>query len=327
MHSSFPSAGMIETSRPQADERGTAEALFGLGLALPLFAGGNTLFALEPMEGIYIVDTASILASWLILRSRGVPASAPRGAARMALGCLLALGVWWIAALIARPCGPRAYLEAQAILCATLLFATLARCRLTAHATTRFVRGLLLGTLGTAAFGQYQYWIAFPRTIPLAHAAGIPAFGLVNANFYNANCYGVFLASVILLAAGLAISERDAWVWAAIPLLVVTVLLSKSRASIVLLAIAGTGLGAIAGRRPNRGGGSLATVVLWVLLPAAAGAAAGAVDLGEIWRVATMGRIAIWSGSLEVVREHWLLGVGLGRFGTAFAQRPRQSSA
>jgi len=291
-----------------------------MGLALPLFAGGNTLFALQPQEGVYLVDLMAILACWRILRSNAAAQLPTRGAVLVANACLLALGSWWLGALVVRPSGPRAFLEAQGVFCGILLFAALSRHPLAPEATTRFVHGLLLGTLGTAAFGQYQYWIAFPRTIPLAHAAGIPAFGLVNANFYNANCYGVFLAGVTLLAAGLAISKREAWVWAAIPILVLTLLLSKSRASIALLAIAGVGLAAIAGRRQRVGSRGTATAVVWVLLPAAAGAAAAWVDLREIWHVATVGRLAIWSGSLEILREHWVFGVGLGRFGASFAQ-------
>jgi O-antigen ligase len=233
---------------------------------------------------------------------------------------LLVLASWWIAALAVRHSGPRAFLEAQGILCAILLFATLSQRRLEPYATARFVRGLLVGTMGTVTFGQYQYWVAFPRTIPLAHAAGIPAFGLVNANFYSANCYAIFLAAAILIVIGLAISNRNAWAWIAVPLLVVTILLTGSRAAIALLAIGGVGLSAITGWWPNVAPARVTPVLFWVLLPAAVGAAAASVDLGELWRVATVGRIAIWQGSLEIVREHWLVGVGLGRFGEAFSQ-------
>jgi O-antigen ligase len=38
------------------------------------------------------------------------------------------------------------------------------------------------------------------------------------------------------------------------------------------------------------------------------------VDLRELWKVGLLGRMAIWQGSLAMIREHWLFGVGLGRF-------------
>jgi O-antigen ligase len=296
------------------------EALFALGLSLPLFAGGNTLLALDPAEAVYVFDVIAVVVAWQMLRSRETTEAPPPRAVLAADACLLVLASWWVGALVARPFGPRAALEAQGILCGILLFTTLSCRRLTLDTATRFVRGLLLGTLGTAALGQYQYWVVFPRAIPLAHAAGIPAVALVNANFYSANCYAAFLAGVILLATGLAISKRNAWVWIALPFLVATILLSKSRAAIVLLAVGLTALGAIGGWRPRVGGSRMATADLWVLLPAAAGAAAATVDLGELWHVATEGRISIWRGSLQIIRDHWLFGVGLGRFGASFAQ-------
>jgi O-antigen ligase len=295
------------------------EALFALGFTLPLLAGGNMLFALEPQAALQLFAVATILVCWQILRSTGTDAAPGPRSAHRASGCLLILAAWWIASLATRPTGPRAFLEAQGILCAVLLFTTLSRRRLEPNAVERFVRGFLLGTLGTVAFGQYQYWVAFPRTVPLARAAGIPAFGLVNANFYSANCYAIFLAGAILLGVGLAISKRDAWAWTAVSLLTVTILLARSRAAIALLAIAGMGLAGV-GRWPKTAPRGLTTAVFWVLLPAAAGAAAATVDLRELWHVATVGRLAIWRGSLEVVREHWLVGVGLGRFGAAFSQ-------
>jgi O-antigen ligase len=296
------------------------EALFALGLALPLFAGGNTLAALEPKTAIKVFAAVTILVCWQILRSTEANKTPVPRPILIANACLVVLASWWIANLVARPSGPRAFLEAQGILCAILLFATLSQRRLEPYATARFVRGLLLGTMGSVAFGQYQYWVAFPRTIPLAHAAGIPAFGLVNANFYSANCYAIFLAGIILVVIGLAISNRNAWAWMAVPLLVVTIVLTGSRAAIALLAIGGVGLGAITGWWPNVAPKGVTTLLFWVLLPAAAGAAAASVDLGELWHVATVGRIAIWRGSLNIVRQHWLAGVGLGRFGEAFSQ-------
>jgi hypothetical protein len=296
------------------------EALFALGFALPLLAGGNMLLVLEPQAALPLFAVVTILVCRQILRSTGTVAAPGRRSALPANACLLILAAWWIASLATRPTGPRAFLEAQGMLCAVLLFTTLSQRRLEPNAAERFVRGLLLGTLGTVAFGQYQYWVAFPKTIPLARAAGIPAFGLVNANFYSANCYAIFLAAAILLGVGLAIANRDAWAWAAVSLLVVTILLAKSRAAIALLAIGGVGLAGVVGRWPKIVPRGLTTAVFWVLVPAAAGAAAATVDLGELWNVATVGRMAIWRGSLEVVREHWLVGVGLGRFGAAFSQ-------
>ncbi len=311
---------MSPTDQPMAQSLRIDEALFALGFALPLLAGGNTLFALEPEAALQLFAAVTILVCWRILRSRRTGAAPAPRSALLASGCLVVLAALWIASLAARPTGPRAFLEAQGIFCAVLLFTTLSQRRLETNATERFIRGLLLGTLGTVALGQYQYWVVFPRTTPLARAAGIPAFGLVNANFYSANCYAIFLAGAILLGAGLAISNRGAWAWTAVSLLIVTILLAKSRAAIALLAIGGVGLAGVVGRWPKVAPRGLTTAVFWVLLPAAAGAAAAAVDLGELWHVATVGRMAIWRGSLEIVREHWLVGVGLGRCGAAFSQ-------
>jgi acyl-CoA synthetase (AMP-forming)/AMP-acid ligase II len=151
------------------------EALFALGLALPVFAGGNTFAALEPEAAVHVLAVVTILVCWQILRSTEANKTPVPRPIFIANACLVVLASWWIATLVARPSGPRAFLEAQGILCAILLFATLSQRRLEPYATARFVRGLLLGTMGTVAFGQYQYWVAFPRTIPLAHAAGIPA--------------------------------------------------------------------------------------------------------------------------------------------------------
>jgi hypothetical protein len=310
-----PSDQPMVVQSPRIDE-----ALFALGFTLPLLAGGNTLFALEPQAALQLFAVVTILVCWQILRSTRTGEAPASGSTLRASGCLLVLAAWWIASLVMRPTGPRAFLEAQGILCAVLLFTTLSQRRLEPSSMERFVRGLLLGTLGTVAFGQYQYWVAFPRTIPLARAAGIPAFGLVNANFYSANCYAIFLAGAILLGVGLAISNRDASAWMAVFLLTITILLAKSRAAIALLAIGGVGLVGVVGRWPRIAPRGPTTAIFWVLLPAAAGAAAAAVDLGELWHVATVGRMAIWRGSLEVVREHWLVGVGLGRFGAAFSQ-------
>lgn len=296
------------------------EAFFALGLALPLFAGGNMLFSLDPEEGMYIFDLVSIVAARRLFRSNRATEIPMPGAALLANSCLLVLGSWWMATLLLRPSGPRAFLEAQGIFCGILLFIRLSRYTLSIDTVTCFLRGLLLGTLGTAAFGQYQYWVAFPRTIPLAQAAGIPAIALVNANFYNANCYAAFLAAVILLVAVLAISNGELLAWPAIGALIVTILLTRSRSAIALLAVGGTGLGWIAGWWQKASRSWVTTDVVWVLLPAAAGVAAASVDLNEIWQVGAAGRLTMWRGSLEIVRDHWLFGVGLGRFGGSFAQ-------
>ena len=296
------------------------EALFALGLALPLFAGGNSLLALEPAVGLYIFDLVAIAVAWRLIRCQRAAGFAPAREVFFAHGCLLVLGAWWMGSLMLRPSGPRAGFDAQGIFCGALLFTSLSRHPLTPDPMIRFVRGLLLGAMVTVLFSQYQYWVVFPRTVALAEQVGLTPNVFVNANFYNANSYAVFLAAVLILGAQIAIRDRDAIARAVVPFVGLTVLLSQSRAVIGLLCLTVGGLAWLSALRPVASRGRVAPEVFWVLLPAAAGAAAGVVDLEELWRVATLGRIAIWQASLSMIRDHWVLGVGLGGFGDFFPQ-------
>jgi O-antigen ligase len=274
---------------------------------------------MDPEVGMRVFDVVAIFVAWQLLRSRDDADAPPRGLP-LASACLLALGLLWAGTLALRPSGSRAFLEAQGIFCAILLFTSLSRRALHGDTMVRFVHGVLFGSLGTAAFGQYQYWVAFPRTLPLAKAAGIPAITLINANFYNANCYAVFLSAVALLAGQLAAARHDRFAWMMIPILLVTILLTESRSAVVLLALGALGLAWAGGSRLRIDRNRMVADGLWVVLPAAAGAAAAVVDFKELWHVGTLGRLAIWSGSLALLRDHWLSGVGLGRFADAYMQ-------
>jgi O-antigen ligase len=292
-----------------------SEALFAIGISLPIFAGGNTLFALGSQQGLYVFDLVTIaLGSQLLHTPRST--SSPEMAVRVANGCLLVLGCWWIGSLALRPSGPHASFDTQAILCAMLLFATLSILSVPIDATDRLVRGLLLGSLVTVLYSQYQYWVAFPKTAPLVRQMGITPSLLPNANFYNANCYAVFLAAVSLLGLELAIRRRDGIALAALPLLVIAILLSQSRSVIALLGLTAFALG----WRRFAALGRWTSDALWIVVPAAAGVAAAAVDIEELWSVGALGRVDIWKASVAMIRDHWFLGVGLGGFGDYFTR-------
>lgn len=299
--------------------RNVGMSLGAVGFVLPLLAGGNFLVGLRPEDGIAIFDLVAVAVAGMLARSAGPLRSSDSRCSSgwWAVTCLLVLFVWWAGTLLLRPRGPRAVLEAQGIFAAILLFASLSRLPLRSEVFWSFTRGLLLGALVTTLYGQYQYWIAFPRTLPLLTAAGIPAITLVNANFYNANCYAAFLTATMLLAAGLAAAPGDSsrpFAAASLLPLVATLLLSESRSALALLALAAAAWGALrlrtatwhAVRRPLSWGLVAATVLSGVIV--------ATVDLRELWKVGLLGRMAIWQGSLAMIREHWLFGVGLGRF-------------
>ncbi len=298
-----------------------ARGLFAIGLLLPLLAGGNVLLALEPQLAIALFDVTTIGLAGLVLsggtsRTRGLE----HRSTWIADASLLALCTWWIGALLLRPFGPRALLEAQGMFCAVILFACFSRHSFDADSLDALVRGLVAGAVLTTAYGQYQYWIAFPRTAPLLQARGIPTVPFVNANFYNANCYAVFLAATILLAGGLAVMRQDRLAGIGILPLMVTLLLTRSRATVTLLVAFGLALAWLTADDRRRSFVKAARP--WLLIAAAAGAAIAVVTIHplELWRVGLLGRIAIWQGSLAMVRDHWLAGVGLGRFWDYFVE-------
>lgn len=285
-------------------------ALGGFGLLLPLLGGGNVLFLLEPEPAIALLGLASLGTAGIWWHTgKEPPERLPFGATP----CLLLFASVWLGSSLLRPTGPRAFLEMPGIFGAMVLFAALARNPAAPSGASGFAAGLLAGTLLTAVYGQYQYWIMFPRTAPLLQAMGGTPILSVNANFYNANAYGAFVAAVGVLSVGLWPHARPAAraalvaAWIA---LAATLILSGSRASAVLALVA---LIAVARKAP---GIRRARLLVAALL--------GAVALlpmlhpSELWQVGLLGRVAIWRGSLSMIADHWLFGVGLGRYGAYF---------
>lgn len=308
------------SARAPRASRGSAvaRALFAVGLLLPLLGGGNVLFVLEPIDAMRYLGLVAVCAWWLLARRAADEDVAGGRALSVAAACLLVLGVWWIGELALRASGPRAFLEAQGLFAGILLFAGLSRCALRKAEIVALVDGLVAGSLVTVAYSQYQYWVVFPRLMPVFAAAHVPAIDLVNANFYNANCYAVFLSATLVLGAGSVRDHPDRalrrLIMVAIAALAATVLLSESRSTIGLLLLAGTILLAIA-----RAGAALRRhwrFLAWTAAAAIAALAAtvAAVDVSEFWHVGLLGRFAIWQGSVAMIRDHWLVGVGLGRF-------------
>ncbi len=237
---------------------------------------------------------------------------------------LLTFLVWWTAAILVRHSGPRVPMETQALLSGVLLYVGLSTGSIPAAAVEKLVVGLLLGTVGTALYGQYQYWVAFPTVVPLFRAWGLEAEPFVNANFYNANAYAAFLGALVLLASGLVrdrkltlLRSTAPWI---IPLLVLTMILSRSRSAIALLGVVVL-VRELWAREDVRGisvrrGRAVAVVGAMIAILAVLLAKA---DLTELWAVGWQGRLAIWQASLRMIHDHWALGVGLGRFADWFA--------
>lgn len=321
---SLPSASGFSGSAPGAagavaGGRELERSLFALGLLLPLLGGGNVLFVLEPDDAMPYLALVAIGVWYMLSRHLAQQGTPAERSASLPTAFLIVLGAGWIAQLLFRSSGPRAFLEAQGMFVAMLLFAGFARGSLRRVEIVALLRGLLVGALVTVAYGQYQYWVMFPRLMPLLVAAHLPAIDLVNANFYNANCYAAFLAALILLGAGVAaVNTRRAvraFVVAALFAFAITLLLSESRSTIGLLFVA------LAALRESRTDHAEALrrhwrLGAWSLAAAIAVLAAllTVVDLREFWQVGLLGRFAIWRASIAVVRDHWLMGVGIGRF-------------
>lgn len=288
-----------------------------IGLLLPLLGGGNVLVFLEPDDAMRLLGLLAI-AAWWALGRRARTTATP---ARPATVALIVLGCWWLGALALRPSGPRAFLEAQGIFSAMLLYAGFAASEPHRSDLAALAHGLLGAAAVTAIYGQYQYWIMFPRLLPYFQAAKIPAMNFVNANFYNANCYAAFLAATAVLGVG-ALSEAPGAsgrlaIVAGLAAALGTLLLSESRSAFALLAAAVFALFARAGLgRLFRQRSAMLAIALGI--PALGVVTAWLVDLPELWRVGTLGRLAIWRGSLALIADHWLLGVGLGRFDAVF---------
>lgn len=303
-----------------------SKALFGLGLLLPLLAGGNALFLLEPEDGIRYFIAAALGTTWLVVWTGGRtslvrPAqhSAPQAIAALLLAALV---TWWCATLANRPFGPRAITDAQGLFCGALLYGVLSSQPLRAGEIRSFVAGLLAGTLITAIYAQYQYWIMYPRVTVLLRPLGREPIVAINANFYNANCYAPFVAAVIVLSIVLWKNRSTRLVRrlsaAGSLALMGTLALTESRAAILLLLLVALGLSTAMLRSAGRrfclvliGGASL-------LLVLAGWAAAARQNLSELWQVGTLGRIAIWRGAWAMISDHWRVGVGLGQFAEQF---------
>jgi O-antigen ligase len=296
-------------------------SLFAIGLALPLLGGGNFFAFVTPWLGILCF--ALLVVTVIGQSTADRPADVEQGPrARVAVVAALALSIWWTGTLILRASGPRAPIEAVGLSSGVLLFAALAQRTTNASAVWSFTRGLLLGALATAAYGQYQYWIAFPRTAPVLSAMGIPTVQLVNANFYNANCYAAFLVPTVLLGAAFAFVARGTTggtlATVATALLCGTLLLSESRAAVALLIVTVASAVVVGTRDSLR----LQTTVVAASIIGVfiVGAAAAVVDFRELWSVAFIGRLAIWEAAARMIRDHWLTGVGLGGFAAHFPE-------
>jgi O-antigen ligase len=107
----------------------------------------------------------------------------------------------------------------------------------------------------------------------------------------------------------------------ALPFLVFTLLLTRSRSAIALLCAVFLSRELWATARPLggwfRGGRALVSIAL---LGGLVAALIERIDLPELWAVGWGGRIAIWRASLEMIRDNWALGVGLGRFADYFSR-------
>jgi O-antigen ligase len=302
-------------------------SLGGCGFLLPILAGGNDFGPLEPGDGISLFGLVAILVANTLWRD--APHRVKQGAlANFPNICLLVLVLWWAGTLVLRPSGPRAVLEARGMFCAILLYACLANVRLSIDALWSFIAGALSGTLVTALYGQYQYWIAFPRTAPLLGRAGIPFVTFVNANFYNANCYAAFLSTTIVLAAGLLTNRQTSmsrsYTVAGIAGLVWALLLTKSRSTMALLlavvAVWTATWTVFSWQRLRRVVGAFVSILVVLAVAGAAAPASIMSRVEDFWAVGFLGRVAIWRGSAAMIADHWLRGVGLGRFWDYFPQ-------
>lgn len=288
-----------------------------VGFLVPLLGGGNVLVFVEPDDAMRVLGLCAIAVWWTLAPRENVSSTS----SRFATTSLIALGAWWLLTLLLRPSGPRAFLEAQGIFAAMLLYAGF----VTSAPGRAELEGLVHGLLGAAAltalYGQYQYWIMFPRLLPYFQAAKIPAMNFVNANFYNANCYAAFLAATAVLGIG-AFSAATSSIGrlaiaAGLAAALGTLLLAESRSAFALLAAAALAL-SVHSRLDSFFRRRSTVLAIAIAIPVVLVVAAWLVDFSELWRVGTLGRLAIWRGSLALIADHWLLGVGLGRFDAVF---------
>ena len=284
-----------------------------LGLFLPVLGGGNVFDLLEPEPALAMLFSvvAGVALLWTIGRSREDSAS------HVASAALFVLGVVWVLNLELRESGPRAAIDTQAFLAASLLFVVFRTRPLETAELTTLVATLTVGTLLTVAYGQYQYWVAFPQIEPIIRAAGHTPILSVNANFYNANCYAPFLAAIAILIVPL-LFRTTLWTRAlavvALPPILATLVLTGSRATMALLFTAGALVLA------RRSGIRVRASAAWAVGAAVLVAVATIARLSELVQVGILGRWRIWRASLRMIADHWALGVGLGGFGAVFSR-------
>jgi O-antigen ligase len=301
-------------SARKAGDRPFELSLFTIGALLPVLGGGNDFFNLEPPNAIRAL-ALGLFAVTLVFRRE--PASPPSGGSPTALAALIVLVAWWSGTLLLRPSGPRAVIETIGLFGAALLYALLRSRALDTEELHAWIRGLVAGTLVTAIYGQYQYWVVFPTLGPLLAAAGASPRLYVNANFYTANCYAPFVASVLLLFLGSTGpgTQPSLAYWSIAMVLGIVLLLTKSRATLALFAAAVLLLSLRGVDVPTRRrwtAAALAAVLVAIALVN--------FNAEELWNVGALGRITIWRGALRMIREHWLVGVGIGRFWDHFTQ-------
>lgn len=313
----FGLAAPARFPRPRGKE--IACALFGFGLLMPLLAGGNVLFLLEWTDAIAYFMLVALGLTWLVVHEARSAPEPPDRLRAAAAGSLVAFLVWWCGNLVFRASAGRAPTEAQGFLGAALVYALFCSYPPDRDAVRKLVGGLVAGCLITAVYGQYQYWVMFPEITPLLRAMGRDPFILVNANFYNANSYAAFLGAVVLLTAALfSGGSRGERLLALVswPVLALTLVLSGSR-STWLLTLAGAAALVAAGAR-DRVRRHAALLRALCVAVAALAAAAFVVDFRELWRVGTLGRLAIFHGAARMIADHWIFGVGPGRFAEYF---------
>ena len=289
-----------------------------IGFLLPLLAGGNFFVTFDPTTALSCFALAAVAllsAPWPTRRS-----AAPRNVGANA--ALMVFAVWWLANFLSRPIGPHAAMDSAAIFCGILLYAWSIRTGSIETAPDHFVIGLMLGATLTTFYAQYQYWIVFPRLQAWMPAHGLPPpFLYANANFYSANCYAAFLAAVIILGSGVAWNARVTLVRSAtIAMLVPTsiaLVLTKSRGAIALLALSFVAMwiarSGSSVRRFARTSIAFSTAIAGLAVVALL-----TTNVREFVWVSAGGRILIWRAALHMACDHWLTGVGVGRFGEMF---------
>jgi O-antigen ligase len=287
-----------------------------LGFFLPLLGGGNYFVFLDPYTALTVLALAVV---GFVGRFWSREVSTPAAPQQMDMMLLAVFLVWWLGNFVTRPIGPHAAMDTGGLFCGALLYAALSRMSLGDEPVTGLAIGLAAGTLLTTIYAHYQYWIVIPGLQSWMPAHGLPSpYVAANANFYSANCYAPFLASVILLAIGVVWSRpmprQQLFMYAVIPALAVALLLTKSRSSMGLMVVAFLGLILSMDRNRTRHIRLLSGIISLIGLVLAI----ALINFAELWSVSMPGRISIWHASLLMIRDHWLSGVGIGRFGEFF---------